>query len=425
MLGRVDAIVDGRPLPLRRRKQRAVLAMLALRANRTVATDELIDGLWGDRPPASAAKNVQSYVSQLRKALASDDSGARIVTRGRGYELQAPGRRGGRGALRAPRRASPERGRAGDRRRRRTGRARAVASAPRSPTSPQEPFAGAEIRRLEELHLRAIELAIDAELAAGRHADAIGSLEALIAEHPRPRALPRPAHARALPRRAPVRGRGGLPRRPPHAEPSRSGSSPGPSCAASRSRSSPTTPPSTPARRRGAAAPARGRLAASRRSRPRAAVAAQALGRGRGGSDPGGARLRPRGDRQDPARRRARRRGPTARRRSSTPRARAPPTPRSRRSAAPRTSELPDPARARRRRRRLARRARGRGRARGASPRESPASPARAAPRRAGPAGVRRRGAEACSSARCGSRPPPRSPSSTRRPTAWRCRSRR
>jgi Bacterial transcriptional activator domain/AAA ATPase domain len=47
-----------------------------------------------------------------------------------------------------------------------------------------EPFAGAEIRRLEELHLRAIELGIDAELAAGRHDDLLGRLEALLAEHP-------------------------------------------------------------------------------------------------------------------------------------------------------------------------------------------------------------------------------------------------
>jgi DNA-binding SARP family transcriptional activator len=88
VLGRVDAINDGRSLPLRRRKQRAVLAMLALRANRTVGADALIDGLWGERPPASAAKNVRYYVSQLRKALAFDDSGASIVTHGRGYELQ-------------------------------------------------------------------------------------------------------------------------------------------------------------------------------------------------------------------------------------------------------------------------------------------------------------------------------------------------
>jgi DNA-binding SARP family transcriptional activator len=90
VLGRVDAVVDGRSLPLKGRKQRAVLAMLALRANRTVAADELIDGLWGERPPASATTNLQYYVSQLRKVLASDDSGARIVTHGRGYELQLP-----------------------------------------------------------------------------------------------------------------------------------------------------------------------------------------------------------------------------------------------------------------------------------------------------------------------------------------------
>ncbi len=88
VLGRVDALVDGRSLPLREGKQRGVLAMLALRANRTVSADELIDGLWADRPPTSAAKNLQSFVSQLRKALASDDAEASILTRGRGYELR-------------------------------------------------------------------------------------------------------------------------------------------------------------------------------------------------------------------------------------------------------------------------------------------------------------------------------------------------
>ncbi|HZO06832.1 MAG TPA: winged helix-turn-helix domain-containing protein, partial [Solirubrobacterales bacterium] len=88
ILGRVDALVDGRVLPLRGSKQRAVLAMLALRANRTVSADSLIDGLWGERPPESAAKNVQTHVSRLRKALAADGSEASIVTHGRGYELQ-------------------------------------------------------------------------------------------------------------------------------------------------------------------------------------------------------------------------------------------------------------------------------------------------------------------------------------------------
>ena len=54
--------------------------MLALRANRTVAADELIDGLWADYSPASAAKNLESHVSGLRKASASDGAGASIVT---------------------------------------------------------------------------------------------------------------------------------------------------------------------------------------------------------------------------------------------------------------------------------------------------------------------------------------------------------
>jgi WD40 repeat protein/DNA-binding SARP family transcriptional activator/DNA polymerase III delta prime subunit len=183
VLGRVDALVDGQPLPLGGSKQRAILAMLALRANRTVSADDLIDGLWGDRPPASAAKNVQLYVSRLRKALSADGSGAAIVTRGRGYELQLPS-----DAVDAARferlveraRAEAEQGIV-------DGAARGALElwrgAPLADVA-SEPFARAEIGRLEELHLRATGLSIDAELAAGRHADVLGRLEALIVEHP-------------------------------------------------------------------------------------------------------------------------------------------------------------------------------------------------------------------------------------------------
>jgi WD40 repeat protein/DNA-binding SARP family transcriptional activator len=184
VLGTVDACIDGRSLALGGSKQRAVLAMLALRANRTVSADELIDGLWGDRPPRSAAKNIQLYVSRLRKALGRDASEARILTRGKGYELQLP-----EDAVDAARfehlveraRRESEHGVAAD------GAAHSALElwrgAPLADVA-AEPFAAPEVRRLEELHLRAIELEIDAELAAGRHADAIGRLEALIAEHP-------------------------------------------------------------------------------------------------------------------------------------------------------------------------------------------------------------------------------------------------
>jgi DNA-binding SARP family transcriptional activator/WD40 repeat protein len=186
VLGGVDVYIDGRSVALGGSKQRAVLAMLALRANRTVAAGELIDGLWGDRPPATAAKNVQHYVSRLRKALAAagSDSEARIATRGRGYELQLPeeavdAARFERLVERA--RREEERGAAAD------GAAHSALElwrgAPLADVA-GEPFADPEIRRLEELHLHAIELDIDAELAAGRHAHVPGRVEALIAEHP-------------------------------------------------------------------------------------------------------------------------------------------------------------------------------------------------------------------------------------------------
>ncbi len=157
-----------------------------------------------------------------------------------------------------------------------------------------EPFAGAEIRRLEELHLRAIELAIDAELAAGtpRRGDrpprgaarrasrsTSASTPSACSRFTAPGASPRPWRATA----------------PPTAPSSRSGSSPGPSCAASRSRSSPTTPPSTPARRR---ASSRASSRAARRCSP--AETASCGGCESAGPRPG--RVGP-GSRSSPARR--------------------------------------------------------------------------------------------------------------------------
>src|SRR3954462_3017021 len=88
VLGHIEASIAERPVALGGAKQRAVLAMLGLEANRPVTADRLIEGLWGEEPPASAAKMVQHYVWRLRKALADEDAGAEIVTRGRAYELR-------------------------------------------------------------------------------------------------------------------------------------------------------------------------------------------------------------------------------------------------------------------------------------------------------------------------------------------------
>ena len=84
VLGPLEVRVDDRPVALGGPKQRAVLAMLALDADRMVSSDRLIEGLWGDEQPASAAKMVQNYVWRLRGALAAC-SDAEILTHGRGY----------------------------------------------------------------------------------------------------------------------------------------------------------------------------------------------------------------------------------------------------------------------------------------------------------------------------------------------------
>ncbi len=79
-------VFDGpAPLPIAAGKQRALLAVLLLHANRTVGREQLVDALWGEEVPESAQKMVQIHVSQLRKALPE----ARLLTRAPGYLLEA------------------------------------------------------------------------------------------------------------------------------------------------------------------------------------------------------------------------------------------------------------------------------------------------------------------------------------------------
>jgi DNA-binding SARP family transcriptional activator/ABC-type branched-subunit amino acid transport system substrate-binding protein len=178
VLGPVEVLVDGRPLALGARKQRAVLAMLVLEANRPVSTDRLIEGLWGESPPASAGKMVQHYVWQLRKAL--DGCEEKIVTTGRGYRLScAPEDVDLVRAERLVASAAAGGSSNGDAR-------EALALWRGAPLADlaDEPFAAAEIRRCDELWLQAKQLAIDAELAAGRHEQALREVRPLAAEHP-------------------------------------------------------------------------------------------------------------------------------------------------------------------------------------------------------------------------------------------------
>ena len=173
LLGLVEATHDGQDLPLGGPKPRALLSMLALEANAPVSVDRLIDGLWGDRPPATAPKLVQVLVSQLRKQLPDE---AEIVTRGRGYELRVDP--DAVDALRFERlvRSQDNGGHALQ--------ALALWRGPPLDDLANEPFAAPEIRRLEDLWLQAREAAIDTALAGGRHIEVAGELDDLVSDHP-------------------------------------------------------------------------------------------------------------------------------------------------------------------------------------------------------------------------------------------------
>jgi DNA-binding SARP family transcriptional activator len=86
ILGPLEVLDEGHRVALGGSKQRALLALLLLHRGETLGTERLIDELWGERPPAAAAKSVQVHVSRLRKALAPAGCGL-IVTREHGYEL--------------------------------------------------------------------------------------------------------------------------------------------------------------------------------------------------------------------------------------------------------------------------------------------------------------------------------------------------
>jgi DNA-binding SARP family transcriptional activator len=87
LLGEVGAVTDrGRPVDVGPAKCQALLAALALSAGRPVPVWRLAELVWGDHPPRTAARTLQSYVAHLRKAL-----GPGAISRASGgYRLDVP-----------------------------------------------------------------------------------------------------------------------------------------------------------------------------------------------------------------------------------------------------------------------------------------------------------------------------------------------
>jgi DNA-binding SARP family transcriptional activator/class 3 adenylate cyclase len=171
-------------------RQRSLLAVLLIRANELVSSDQLIEELWGERPPYEAANALQAAVSRLRRSLgaghANGGPGGRIVTRSPGYVFEVDPElidarrferlaRAGRDALAQGGAVSAA-----------AHLADALALWRGEPFADfvYEPFAQSEIARLEELRLVATEDRIEAALHLGRELDVVSELESLVARHP-------------------------------------------------------------------------------------------------------------------------------------------------------------------------------------------------------------------------------------------------
>ncbi len=211
ILGPLEVDQDGAAAAAKGRKPRALLGLLLLHRNQPVAPEQLIDDLWGDKAPATAANTLQVYVSQVRKIVAD-----RLKTEGGAYRLRVEpdeldadrferlagegatalggksyGRRGG-AADRGPGPVAWPRARRPSLRLLRPGRDRAARGAPAGrPRGPDRSRAGPRPPR--PAHRRA-------RVARRGAAD--------------PRAAPHPPHARPLPCWTAGRGPRGLPAGP-------------------------------------------------------------------------------------------------------------------------------------------------------------------------------------------------------------------
>jgi predicted ATPase/DNA-binding SARP family transcriptional activator len=186
ILGPVLAHREGEALPIAGFKQRTLLAVLLLHAERLVPADVLIDKLWPDRAPASARNLVQGYVSDLRHALGkAGPDGSPLVTSQSGYLLQVDGEQ--LDALRFERLVEASRAaRAAGDPRLAADRLQAATALWRGPalTGVSPGTLRGEAVRLDEARLTALEDRFELELELGRHTQVVGELAALRSEHP-------------------------------------------------------------------------------------------------------------------------------------------------------------------------------------------------------------------------------------------------
>jgi predicted ATPase/DNA-binding SARP family transcriptional activator len=182
VLGPVEVVADDGLAPIGGPRPRTIVAVLALRAGQPIATERLVQEVWGEDAPRSAVDTLQSYVSRLRSTLGPGRLGREpggYLLRAEPSEVDAATFRG----LVGEARRLVDAGRGGDG----AGRFRQALARWRGPVADgldHGPAIRAAAAQLTELRLAATEECFDAELALGRHSDLTGEIEALLEAHP-------------------------------------------------------------------------------------------------------------------------------------------------------------------------------------------------------------------------------------------------
>jgi DNA-binding SARP family transcriptional activator len=189
MLGPLEVIDHAIPIQIPGEKLRTIVAALALSPRMAVSVSDLLDELWGENPPRSAANSLQGHVSRLRRALARQSGKETmrdvIRTSGPGYLLTVPpedvdAARFVANVERAARRSVDEPAAT-------IAELTAALGTWRGPAlldTGHGMICRTAAVRLEETRLMARELIIDAKLALGAHQEAVPELEQLLSRHP-------------------------------------------------------------------------------------------------------------------------------------------------------------------------------------------------------------------------------------------------
>lgn len=189
VLGTLEVVGDSEELTPTTPKLRQVLALLLLRHNRIVQIKELVDELWGEDPPSSALATLQTYIYKLRKLLAEGQppgADEPLRTKPNGYRFDVAAAdldlsRFGELTEQGYRLLEQQQQ---ERATEVLSEALSLWRGPALADVAAGEILGAEVTRLEEWRLQALEMRIDADLGLGRHRDLVSELKTLTTQYP-------------------------------------------------------------------------------------------------------------------------------------------------------------------------------------------------------------------------------------------------